>query len=551
MNRAIAGTILVTCAGWLAFGQAPETQPKFEIADVHVSAKTTSQSYRAGLVRGGRYEVKAATMVDLIKIAYGFDTDKILGGPNWLELDRFDVIAKAPADSTADSQKAMLQALLEDRFKLVVHKDTKPLPAYALTVGKKPQLKEAAGSEQTGCKLQSDSGAPAEGGRIMYRSPDGATATISLGPGMTILYQCRNITMAAFAAGLPGMMTTSLGSRQVSDETELKGNWNFDLRYSLRIGGPMMANQGDRISIFDAVDKQLGLKLEEKPIPTPVIVVDSVNRTPTENPPGVAEALPSIPAPTEFEVASMKPTGPDSRNMGLQTQPGGRLTAEGMPLRFLVNRAFNLNTSDQVVGLPKFADTDRYDIVAKAPSEAASAPRMDMESVAPMIRALLVDRCKMTYHTEDRPVTAYSLVAAKPKMKKADPDSRIFCKSAGAPVGAPPGSRVFTCQNVTMAQFADRLQNLTPELNWPVPDATGIQGGWDFALTFSIGSMTMAARPVGEPGQAAPDVPSASVPAGGYTIFEAVEKQLGLKLEKQKRPMPVIVIDRFEKPAEN
>jgi uncharacterized protein (TIGR03435 family) len=313
----------------------------------------------------------------------------------------------------------------------------------------------------------------------------------------------------------------------------------------------MMADQADRISIFDAVDKQLGLKLEEKPVPTPVIVVDSVNRKPTETPPGVAEALSSIPAPTEFEVASMKPTGPDSRNMGLRTQPGGRLTAEGMTLRSLVNRAFNTNNSDEVAGLPKFADTDRYDIVAKAPSEAASAPRMDMETVAPMIRALLVDRCKMTYHTEDRPVTAYSLVAAKPKMKKADPDSRIFCKSAGAPVGAPPGSRVFTCQNVTMAQFADRLRNLTPELNWPVLDATGIEGGWDFAFTFSIGSMTMAARPVGDPGQAAADVPSAPAPTGGYTIFEAVEKQLGLKLEKRKRTMPVIVIDRFQKPAEN
>jgi uncharacterized protein (TIGR03435 family) len=551
MNRAITGTILVTCAGWLAFGQAPETQPRFEIADVHVSAKTTNQSYPAGLVRGGRYEVKAATMVDLIKIAYGFDTDKILGGPNWLELDRFDVIAKAPADSTADTQKAKLQALLEDRFKLVVHKDTKPLPAYALTVGKKPQLKEAAGSEQTGCKLQSDSGAPAEGGRIMFRSPDGITTTISLGPGMTIRYQCRNITMAAFAAGLPGMMTTSLGSRQVSDETELKGSWDFDLRYSLRIGGPMMANQGDRISIFDAVDKQLGLKLEEKPIPTPVIVVDSVNRKPSENPPGVAEALSSIPAPTEFEVASMKPADPDSRNMRIQTQPGGRLTIEAMPLRFLVNRAFSTNTNDQVVGLPKFAETDRYDIVAKAPSEAASASQMDMETMAPMIRALLVDRCKMAYHTEDRPVTASSLVAAKPKMKKADPDSRIFCRSAGAPVGAPPGSRVMTCQNITMAQFADRLHGTAPELNWPVLDATGIEGGWDFALTFSFGSMTMAARQVGEPGQAAADVPSASVPSGGYTVFEAVEKQLGLKLEKRKRTMPVIVIDHFEKPAEN
>jgi uncharacterized protein (TIGR03435 family) len=63
--------------------------------------------------------------------------------------------------------------------------------------------------------------------------------------------------------------------------------------------------------------------------------------------------------------------------------------------------------------------------------------------------------------------------------------------------------------------------------------------------------MTMAARPVGDPGQAAADVPSAPAPTGGYTIFEAVEKQLGLKLEKRKRTMPVIVIDRFQKPAEN
>src|ERR1700704_5211602 len=125
MKPAIVGTILMTCAGLLAFGQPAEVQPRFEAADVHVSPKTTNPFVKTGPVRGGRYEVKTATMVDLIRIAHGFDEDKILGGPNWLEMDRFDVIAKVPADSTPETHKLMLQVLLADRFKLAVHKDTK------------------------------------------------------------------------------------------------------------------------------------------------------------------------------------------------------------------------------------------------------------------------------------------------------------------------------------------------------------------------------------------------------------------------------------------
>src|ERR1041385_2249077 len=120
MRQAIKGIILMTCAGWLTFGQSPETQPRFEAADVHVSAKSTNPFPRTGPVRGGRYEVKTATMVDLIRIAYGFDADKILGGPNWLELDRFDVSGKVPPYSTAETQKLMLQAVLEDRFNFCV-----------------------------------------------------------------------------------------------------------------------------------------------------------------------------------------------------------------------------------------------------------------------------------------------------------------------------------------------------------------------------------------------------------------------------------------------
>jgi uncharacterized protein (TIGR03435 family) len=311
------------------------------------------------------------------------------------------------------------------------------------------------------------------------------------------------------------------------------------------------------ISAADAVEKQLGLKLEQRQTPTPVIVVTSANRTPSANPPGVAEALPPIPAPTEFEVADVKLSSPDA-SPGLppilmRMMPGGRFVSNGMPMRFLINRAFNANTNDQIVGLPSWADTLKIDVTAKAPADSVTGVLVDQETLAPMLRSLLADRFKMTYHSEDRPMSAYSLVSAKPKMKKADPASRIFCRTGVAPPGSGPASLMLTCQNATMALFAERLRGLTQDLQWPILDATGIEGGWDFTLTFSqlppgvlnrVGRGGDAAGPGGEP--------LASDPGGGYTVAEAIEKQLGLKLQSQKRPMPVFVIDHIEqKPTEN
>jgi uncharacterized protein (TIGR03435 family) len=551
---AYAGLTALVAGG--IFGQS-DNAPKFEIADVHVSAKTANTVVRTAAPRNGRYEIKNATMLDLIRTAWGFDADKILEGPNWLELDRFDVIAKIPTGAATDAQKTMLQSLLEDRFKLVVRKETRPLTTWALVSGKQPHLKQADGSGSTGCKLQTGSGPPTEGaGRLFMSNPDGTTTTINLGPGAAIQYECRNMTMAAFAEGLRSMLgVQNLGTNPVLDETGLKGTWNFDVKWSLALIG--LANGGEQISATDAVEKQLGLKLESRQIPKPVIVVESVNRTAGANPPGLSEALPAIPAPTEFEVADVKLAAPISPGappmmIGLRMMPGGRFVSQNMPMRLLIGRAFNTNNNDQVVGLPSFVDSARFDITAKAPAEAVTGPGVDMDALAPMLRALLVDRFKMTYHSEERPMTAYSLVAAKPKLKKADAASRIFCKTGPAPAGAPPGSQMLTCQNATMAMFAERLQNLAPGLNWPVLDATGIEGGWDFALTFSRLPPNMNGP--GRGGDAGlPDAaPLASDPGGGYTIFEAIDKQLGLKLESRKRPMPVIVIDHLEqKPTDN
>jgi uncharacterized protein (TIGR03435 family) len=543
--------ILMTCGCWLAFGQTPEPAPKFEAADVHASPKVQNPFFRNSPVRGGRYELKNATMVDLIRIAYGFEPNKILGGPSWLEMDRFDVTAKVPEGTTPEDRNLMLQALLADRFKLVVHKEMRRLPTYALTVGKKPQLKPADVTEEPGCHTQSEAG-PADDRSISFitSDADGKNVTVRLGAGMTIRYACRNMTMAAFAAGLRGMMGAGVGPNEILDETGLKGNWNFDVKWTLTLVGPMDGSQ--HISTFDAIEKQLGLKLDPRDVPTSVIVVDSVNETPSPNPPGLEKSLPKVSLPVEFEVASIKPFAPDGRMGGSRFQPGGLWTVEGMPLSFLIRRAFNTMSTEAIAGMPSWADTARYDIVAKAPSIGPSAPAMDMESAGPMILALLKDRFKLAYHTEQRPVSAYALVAVKPKMRKADPASRASCKTDAAPASAPPSSLLVTCRNISMTQFADRLRTMGPGISWPVLDATELEGGWDFSLTYSrrAGQDAIAGRgPRAIPGEAMPNAPE---PTGALTLFEAVEKQLGLKLESRKRPMPVIVIDHLEqKPTEN
>ncbi len=327
----------------------------------------------------------------------------------------------------------MLQSLLEDRFKLVARKETMPVTTWVLSAGKQPHLKEADGNGPPGCRPpEASGGAPAEGsGRLVMMSPDGKQTVLTLGPGVTIQYTCRNMTMEAFVSNLRSMIGTNVGSNPILEETGLKGAWNFDLKISLSLNGMTIGPNVERISIVEAIDKQLGLKLEERQVPTLVLVVDKVNRKPTDNAPGLAEILPPVTLPTNRsrQRASSRPTrmSPAPRMSRFQTQPGGRLTADNMALRFLVNRAFNTNNNEYIAGLPKFAEADRYDIVAKAP--AGSPSQLDMETLGPMLRSLLVDRFKMAYHTEERPVTAYALAASKPKMKKADPASRAFCRN--------------------------------------------------------------------------------------------------------------------------
>ena len=541
----------------LAFGQSnPPAQPTatqttFEVADVHVSPPTRNENMRGPVVRRGLYQIHVATMLDLIRTAYGVEAERVLGGPTWLENDTFDVIAKAPAGSTAETAKPLLKALLVDRFQLVVHNDTKPVPAYAIKVPKHAQLKQSDGSGDTGCKFTFPPPPPPP-------TPGGPP----LAPPI-FAFSCTNMSMAKLAEALTTSIFAAqpyLNDRVVVDETELKGAWDFDLKITpkgmIGPGGPLPG----AITLSDAMEK-LGLKLDPVDVPMPVIVVDSVNQKPSANAPDVAKSLHMTPAPTEFEVADLKPSPPDFRGMMLQIQPGGRVNITGVPLKFLIEQAWNL-TDDMLDGTQKWMDSDRYDIVAKAP-----VADVDIDDLWAMLRALIVERFQMTTHTEDRPVTAYNLVAVKPKLKKADPASRTKYKEGPGADGKDPRdktpmlSRLVTCQNMSMAQFAEKLKDIAPGyIHSPVLDATGLEGGYDFTLSFSAvgltqrppGGAAIGAGPAGPPPAAIDAGAVASDPSGAVTLFEAIEKQLGLKLEAKKRPVAILVIDHVEqKPTEN
>jgi uncharacterized protein (TIGR03435 family) len=178
-----------------------------------------------------------------------------------------------------------------------------------------------------------------------------------------------------------------------------------------------------------------------------------------------------------------------------------------------------------------------------------------------MLRNLLADRFQMKAHMEERPVEGYVLSAIKPKLQKADPSNRTGCKEGPGPDGKDPRvanpilSRLLYCQNMTMAQLADQLPNLAngyAHVN--VLDATGLTDAYDFTLSFSaVGLLRggLPGQPVPATGSAA-GTAAASDPSGALSLPDAVNKQLGLKLELKKRPMQVLVIDHLEeKPSEN
>jgi len=531
---------VLSLAAGVALGQAaPGTNPmpKFEAADVSVAPYRVQAFIDGGVLRGDRYVWHQATLLDLIAAAYGVDADMVQGGPSWLERDRFEIVAKADPKTSKDTQKLMLQSLLTERFELKLHEGEKPMPTYWLTVGKagKPKMKEAAGEGNEGCDPE---------------PPPQASPGVVLPFGV----KCHDMTMNSLATTLRDFAFDYM-DKPVINKTGIEGTWDFELKWMPK---SLLQRAGaDAISIYDAVDKQLGLKLELQTSPQKVWLIDSTDRKPTPNAPDIAKILPPLPPPV-FDVAVVKPSAPDTQ--GNARINGGQVNVQGLPLKFLMSFAWDLNpnSNDNIVNPPKWFNDSKFDIIAKAavPDGAAQTGRqaasIDIEDLRAMVRALIAERFNMQYHMEDRPIPAYTLYAANPKMRKADPSSRTKCYEGPGPDGKDPRvanpifGRLLTCQNMSMAEIADELQRVAGGYIYgPVQDKTGLTDSYDFTLSFSsAGQLNTATQHTGSD--------DASDPSGGISLYDAVSKQLGLKLVKEKRPMPVLVIDHIdEKPTEN
>jgi uncharacterized protein (TIGR03435 family) len=510
-----------------AFTQSGATPPKFDIAGVQVSTRP-NPGMRGGLLRDTRYELRNATMVDLIRTAYDVNPEKISGGPAWLEWNRYDIAALAPAGTPPAQLREMLKSLLAERFKLTVRQDMTTTTAMALKVAGTHKLRP--GSAGGTCQGQ---GAP-NANNIPVQ-----TAT------------CKGMTMAQLAEQLPRMAGAYFpGGQPVVDETGLGGTWDFEVQWMPRA---VLAQAGsDAITIQQGLEK-LGLKLEPKEIQVPAIVVESVTAEFTPNPPDLARRMPPPPSP-EFEVAEVKLSPPDATQPRAQLLPTGQVNASGVPLNLMIGLAWDLPGEQFIIG-PSWLTSTRYSLIARAyanPGPNANI-QQDEDLVRKMLQALIVERFKMKFHMEDRPMPAFDIKADNPKMTKADPTKRTRCFE-GAPPGTPSAARPqfgrqVTCQNITMAQFGKWLPSIAGGYTRvPANDLTGLTDGYDFTLNFSPIGQVQGPRPEqgGAPGAAALD------PTGALSLLDAVKSQLGIRLEEVKRPLPVFVIDSIsEKPVDN
>jgi uncharacterized protein (TIGR03435 family) len=215
-------------------------------------------------------------------------------------------------------------------------------------------------------------------------------------------------------------------------------------------------------------------------------------------------------------------------------QSAHRFFAKNHTLKTLIEAAYDL-TPRAISGGPDWTDSDRYDILAGTPGEVQ--PNLDEQMS--MLRKLLTDRFKLTFHREQKEFSIYALTVAKngPKLKEsAAPDGQPDLVNVVLP------NRIWLpARNSTIAQFASMMQRAV--LDRPVVDKTGLSAKYDFDLEWAddesqFGGL-LRKRASADDGPDKPD------------LFAAVQQQLGLRLEAAKGPIEVLVIDKVARPSEN
>jgi uncharacterized protein (TIGR03435 family) len=289
----------------LAFGQTT-----FEVASIKPAPPLNRDLIRAGQMHIGlkidkaRLDIGNMSLGDLIRFAYNVKRYQV-SGPDWMNELRFDVLATLPEGATPEQAPQMMQALLAERFKLAVHRESKEHAVFALVVGKGGvKMKESA----------PDSGPPATTGtgQVQFNgNVEGKGVTVAGGPAGPMRMQMSpngNMRMEAAKMTMPILsdMLSRFVDRPVVDMTELKGSYQValelameDLRNIARTAGVMIPGSGPAAggeagrpadaasdpsgsSIFAAV-QQLGLKLDARKAPMEMIFIDHLEKAPSDN----------------------------------------------------------------------------------------------------------------------------------------------------------------------------------------------------------------------------------------------------------------------------
>jgi uncharacterized protein (TIGR03435 family) len=249
--RTISAGMIVFLAAGAVLAQTPDARPAFEAAFIKPNTTGSNGSRTNGST--GQIVMVNQTLKRLIERAYNVKQFQVTG-PEWIENVRFDVTAKYPPDTKREDRPAMLRTMLEDRFKLATHRDSKEMSGYALVVAK------------SGLKL-----------KAVETDKGGGTDSNSNNSLVTL--KMTGVSMKQLA----DYLADRLGSA-VIDGTGADGKYTFELRWTLddQLTGAVDRGAVEFAAIQDAIST-LGLHLQAQKVPVEIVVVDHVERVPTEN----------------------------------------------------------------------------------------------------------------------------------------------------------------------------------------------------------------------------------------------------------------------------
>jgi uncharacterized protein (TIGR03435 family) len=266
---------------WIAYGQSVPP-PAFEVASVK-SAPPGGRVWPSmhggpGTADAERIIFTNVTLAIVLLRAYDVKSYQ-LSGPDWLSSSRYDITAKIPPGATKEQFNLMLQGLVADRFRLVLHHETKQLRGYELVRGKtEPKLKQ---STEVGPDVEPTEAPKTDGNGFPQLSA----------PGLVMLEGVRGTAVVSLltARAQPLSALTELLSREfrlpVTDKTGLTGKFDFTLEFAPQTPGALPPESPDdsASNLVSAVPRQLGLRLEPRNVPVDILIIDSANKIPTEN----------------------------------------------------------------------------------------------------------------------------------------------------------------------------------------------------------------------------------------------------------------------------